>query len=145
MKLDDIFALWEIDSKIDRTELGDESLKIAQLHHKYFKIFSNERLTLKKLTNDYKALKLQKWEFYTMGPTEESQELGWQLPPQGKILRADAMQYVEADKDIVNISLKIGLQEEKLELLESIIKGLNSRGYNIKTALDYLKFTSGVN
>ena len=145
MKLDAIFELWEADSKIDRTELGEESLKIAQLHHKYFKIFSKERLTLKKLTVDYKRLKLQKYEFYTMGPTEESQALGWELPAQGKILRADAMQYVEADKDIVDISLKIGLQEEKLELLESIIKGLNSRGFNIKTALDYLKFTSGVN
>ena len=145
MKLDAIFELWEADSKIDRTELGEESLKIAQLHHKYFKIFSNERLTLKKLTVDYKRLKLQKYEFYTMGPTEESQALGWELPAQGKILRADATQYVEADKDIVDISLKIGLQEEKLELLESIIKGLNSRGFNIKTALDYLKFTSGVN
>lgn len=145
MKLEDIFAEWEKDSKIDRTELGEESLKIAQLHHKYFKIFSNERLTLRKLNVDYKQLKLAKYEFYTMGPTEETQELGWQLPPQGKILRADAQQYVEADKDIINLSLKIGLQEEKLELLESIIKGLNSRGYNIKTALDYLKFTSGVN
>lgn len=145
MKLDAIFELWEEDSKIDRTELGEESLKIAQLHHKYFKIFSNERLTLKKLTVDYKWLKLQKYEFYTMGPTEESQSLNWVLPPQGKILRADAMLYVESDKDIIDLSLKIGIQEEKLELLESIIKGLNSRGYNIKTALDYLKFTSGVN
>ena len=144
MKLDAILDLWEEDSKIDRTELGEEECKIPQIHHKYFKIFSNERLILKKLVAEMKQLKLAKWEFYTMGPTEESQEKGWQLPPQGKILRADASQYVEADKDIIDLSLKIGLQEEKLELLESIIKSLNNRGYNLKAAIDYLKFTSGV-
>lgn len=144
MKLEAILELWEQDSQIDRTELGEEECKIPQIHHKYFKIFSNERLVLRKLQADMKQLKLAKWEFYTMGPTEESHEKGWTLPPQGKILRADAMQYVEADKDIIELSLKIGLQEEKIELLESIIKSLNNRGYNLKAAIDYLKFTSGV-
>lgn len=144
MKIEAIHDLWQEDSQIDRTELGEEECKIPQLHHKYFKIFSNERLLLRKLTADLKQLKLAKWEFYTMGPTEDSVSKGWELPPQGKILRADAGQYVEADRDIIDLSLKIGLQEEKIELLESIIKSLNNRGYNIRAAIDYLKFTSGV-
>ena len=36
--LDEYFDLWAEDSKIDRTELGEESIKIPQLHHKYYKI-----------------------------------------------------------------------------------------------------------
>jgi len=51
--------------------------------------------------------------------------------------------YMEADKDIINQSLKIGYQQEKVELLESILKSLNTRGYNIKSAIDWIKFTSG--
>ena len=57
MTLEDIFELWSKDCDIDRTELGEESLKIAQLHAKYFKIFSTERLSLRKLQSDLKVLK----------------------------------------------------------------------------------------
>ena len=32
---------------------------------------------------------------------------------------ADILKMIEADKDIINIGLKIGLQQEKIELLEN--------------------------
>lgn len=143
MKLDDIYELWREDCQIDRTELGEESLKIPQLHYKYFKIYSSERLTLKKYEFDMKQLRLSKYEFYTQGPTKETQDLGWQLPPVGKVLKTDASTYIDADKDVVDLSLKISMQQEKLDLLDSIIKSLNNRGYNIKSAIDWFKFTMG--
>ncbi len=144
MKLEEIHDLWESDSKIDKTELAGESLKIPQLHHKYYKMYSNERLVLKKLNAEYKQLKLAKFEFFTQGPNEETDEKGWELPAAGRVLKADVQNYIEADKDIINLSLKIGLQEEKVEILESIIRTLNNRGYNIHTALEFIKFTNGV-
>jgi hypothetical protein len=52
---------------------------------------------------------------------------------------------MSADKDIISLSLKIGLQEEKIQALESIIKTLNSMGYNIKAAIDFQKFINGMN
>ena len=57
MKLEEIFGEWEKDSKVDRTELGDVALNIPKLHHKYFKLFSHERLLLRKLEQDMKKLK----------------------------------------------------------------------------------------
>lgn len=143
MKLESIFELWEEDSKINREMLDEESLKISILHAKYHKIYTNERLMLRKYESELKVLKLEKFEFYTQGPTKETQEKGWQLPPIGKILKADANIYVDADKDIIALTLKIGIQHEKIELLESIIKTLQNRGFQIKTALDWIKFTSG--
>ena len=144
MKLEDIFNEWDQDSRIDRTELGDEALKIPKLHHKYFKIFTNERLVLRKYEVELKQLKLAKHEFFTMGPTEETHALGWQLPPQGKILRADVNNYIDADQDVVNLTLKVGIQQEKLELLESVIKSLTGRGFNIKAAIEWEKFKVGI-
>lgn len=144
MKLEDIFTEWEQDSRIDRSELGDEVLRIPRLHHKYFKIFTNERLILRKYEVELKQLKLAKHEFFTMGPTEETHARGWQLPPQGKVLRSDLNYYVEADNEVVNLTLKIGIQQEKLELLESIIKSLTNRGFNIKSAIDWEKFKVGI-
>ena len=143
MKLDDIFAEWEQDSHIDRSELGEEALKIPKLHFKYYKIFTNERLVLRKLEADMKELKLSKNEFYTMGPTEETHAKGWRLPPQGKIIRSDVHNYIEGDKDIIQLSLKIGVQHEKIDLLESIIKSLTNRGFNIKAAIEFEKFKVG--
>ena len=143
MKIESIFDEWEKDSHIDRTELGDEAIKIPKLHHKYYKVFISERLLLRKLDADLKQLKLEKYEFYTQGPTRDQKERGWELPARGLILKGDIPTYIDADKDIVELTLKIGYQQEKIELLESIIKSLVNRGFQIKAVIDWHKFTMG--
>jgi hypothetical protein len=143
MKLDDILAEWEKDAKINPTNLGSEAIKIPQLHNKYYRIYVHEKLILRKYIEDSKALKLAKFEFYTMGPTEETHAKGWQLPPQGRVVNAQANTYVDSDKDVINLNLKLGIQHEKVDLLDSIIKSLVNRGFQIKTAVDYEKFKVG--
>jgi hypothetical protein len=143
MKFEDVFASWEKDSVIDRTELADESLKIPKLHHKYYTIYVGEKVILRKLESDMKKLKLEKHEFYTQGPTEETKQKGWRMPARGLILKADIPLYMEGDQDIIDLSLKIGMQQEKIEFLESIIKSFQTRGYIIKSAIDFLKFSMG--
>lgn len=143
MKLEDILAEWDKDTKINPTDLGNEAIKIPSLHNKYYRIYVNEKLLMRKYAEEIKALKLDKFEFYTMGPTEESHAKGWVLPPQGKILKDRAQQYVDSDKDVINLNLKLGIQHEKVDLLDSIIKSLVNRGFQIKTAVDYEKFKVG--
>jgi hypothetical protein len=142
MKLEAIYDEWKKDSDIDKTELGDESLKIPKLHHKYFQVYSSEKMLLRKYESEMKQLKLAKYEFYTMGPNEDTPK-EWRLPPRGMILKADIPAYMDGDKDIIDLSLKIGLQQEKVELLESIIKSLTNRGFQIRAAIDWFKFTMG--
>lgn len=144
MKLEDIFSLWEVDCKIDKTDLTNEAIKIPQLHHKYYRIYINERLTLRKYETQLKILKKDKFDFYTEGPTEETHALGWRLPPRGKILKADANGYVETDKDIIDLTLKIGVQIEKTDLLESIIKSIANRNFIITNAIAFEKFQLGI-
>lgn len=144
MKLEQIFEMWHQDSKIDHTELSHEALRIPQLHHKYFQVYSHERLVLRKYEAELKRLKLDKYEFYTQGPTPETHAKGWQLPPIGKIIKSDVGQYVDSDKDIIELTLKVGVQQEKIELLDSIIRSLNNRGYLIKSAIDFEKFKVGM-
>jgi hypothetical protein len=144
MKIDEILNLWKEDSGIDHTEIGDEAIKVAKLHHKYYQILSGERLLYKRYEADMKKLKLEKYEFLTQGPNEETQAKNWKLPAKGLILKADIPMYMEADQDIINLSLKIGMQLEKIDLLESIIKSVMNRGYNLKLILDWEKFKNGV-
>jgi hypothetical protein len=143
MKFEDIFDAWDKDSKIDKTELGDESLNIPRLHHKYYTMLVAERSVLRRLEADMKQLKLDKYEFYAHGHTEETKAKGWKLPPRGLILKGDVPMFVEADKDMIDLSLRIGVQQEKVEFLDSIIKTLNTRNFIIKNCLDYLKFMNG--
>ena len=143
MKLEDIQILWENDCEIDRTELGEESLKISQLHSKYFKLYSSERLLLKKLDKDYKELYRTKFEYYNgVLSHDELKQQGWE-PFSLKVLKSDLHIYVVSDRDITNFQLKIDMQKEKIDFLENIIKSLNTRGYQIKSAIDWEKFKVG--
>lgn len=144
MKLDQIFEQWDVDCKINRQELGEEALRISQLHNKYYRIFANERLVLKKYEAELKQLKLAKQEFFILGPTEETHARGWKLPPQGKVLRSDVGAYVDSDPEIVTLTLKIGMQHEKIDLLDSIIRTLRDRNFNIRAAIDWEKFKVGI-
>jgi hypothetical protein len=143
MKLEEIQQHWERDSTVDRTELGEESLRIPQLHSKYFKFFSAERLLLRKMEYEYKSLHKEKYEYYA-GTLDENtlNANGWE-PFALRVLRADIPMYLDSDTDIRNASLKIKMQEEKVEFLESILKSLPNRGYQIAQAIAWEKFKVG--
>ena len=113
MNIEEIMDLWNTDTNVDKTELGDESLKIPKLHSKYYNILIKERLTLRKYLEDMKKLKLDKYEFFTQGPNEETKDKGWRLPPKGMILKGDIPMYMDADQDVIDLTLKIGLQQER--------------------------------
>jgi len=143
MNIDEIMVLWETDTKIDKTELGDESLNIPKLHSKYYNILIRERLSLRKLESELKQLKLDKYEFLTQGPNEETRDKGWRLPPKGMVLKSDIPMYLDADQDMIDLGLKIGLQQEKIDFLDSIIKTIINRNFVIRNAIDWQKFTMG--
>lgn len=142
MKLEEIEALWEQDSKIDRTDLDNESLKIPMLHSKYYKIYLREKVQLKAEDQEYKIFYKLKHEYYTGKMSkQELDEHGWE--PFQFVLKNDLHVYIDADKDIAERLLKLQVQREKVDLLENIIKTLNGRGFLIKNAIDFIRFTSG--
>lgn len=144
MKLDDILSLWKEDSIIDITELGEEAIKISKLLQKYYEILINEKKVLLKYENEMKILRLAKHEFFTQGHNEETLEKGWELPARGTIIKSEVSIYMDADKDLIDMSLKIGIQNEKVEMLEFILKSLNNRSYNIRAAIDDRKLKLGI-
>ncbi len=143
MKLEEIQSHWEKDSVIDRTELGDESIRIPQLHSKYFKMYSEERLRLKSMMQDYKVIYRVLSEYYNGTLSEEEMEEYELKPNPLKILKNEIGMHVEANKLFQQTEWKIKIQEEKVDFLESIIKSLATRGYQIKAAVDWVKFTQG--
>jgi hypothetical protein len=143
MKLEDIQNLWFEDCKIEDDMLDEEALKIPRLHQKYYKIYTTERLLLKKLQADLKIFQQLKYEYYSGEMAQEDlAERGWE-PFYKKVLKADIQRYVDSDKEIIERTLKIAHQQEKVEFCDNIIRSLRDRGFLIKNAIDWRKFTNG--
>lgn len=144
MKLDDIFDLWKEDSYFERDELTEETLRIPQLHSKYLRTLSQERIRLKMFESDYKKLYRIMHEYYRGDLDEETlKEKGWSQNPL-KILRQDIEMYILQNQEIVDLSSKISMQKEKITVLESILQQINNRGYQIKSIIDWEKFKAGL-
>ena len=143
MKIDDIMDLWGADSRIDETELGKESLNTPFLHHKYYKLYVQEGLMLKRYEYDYNTFYKLKYEYY-MGVLDQDtlKDKGWDPNPL-KILKQDLSIYMDGDSDLQLIQAKTDIQKQKLNLLESIIKTLANRGFMIKNAIDWERFKNG--
>jgi len=143
MSTNDISAIWAADSKIDETNLMGESKRIPELHNKYYTLYYKEALRVKKLRADYKELEFAKREWIDGSMAEEDlRERGWK-PYQRKVLRNDLDKYLQADKDIIALSLKIDYHSANANYLEDIIKTIHSRNFIIKNMIDVLKFQHG--
>lgn len=143
MKLDTLTEMWAEDGQIEVADISNEAANIPKLHNKYFRLYSNEGLRLKKMKADYKQLRRLKIEYYKgQLDDDELKQNGWK-PQQLKILNSDIPMYLDADQDIIELSLRIGLQEAIVEYLESIIKQINNRGYHLKTISDWERFRTG--
>lgn len=148
MKTEEIFEEWAVDSKLDRTELGKEALDIPKLHNKYYKIYIAEKYRLMQLEADLKKTVALRHDFYSGSIDDDTlEEMGWlqEFRELGRktILKSDIPRYLDADDVIINKTLKVGMQKEKVLFVDSIIKSLVNRGFNIKAAIDFARFQSG--
>jgi len=143
MSTDDISEVWAVDCKIDETNLAGESKRIPELHSKYYSMYYKEALRVKKLKYDYKELELAKREYYDGSMAEEDlRDRGWK-PFLKKVIRQDMDKFVQADKDIIAMSLKIDYHATRANFLEDIIKTIHSRNFVVKNMIDILKFQHG--
>ena len=114
------------------------------MHSKYFKIFSVERLLLRKLEQESKQLWKDRWEYYQGNfDYEELKDRGWDQINQ-RILKSDLNIYIDSNQYWIDNNLKVAYQKEKVDFLEAIIKSLNNRGFNINAAIQWEKFKVGI-
>ena len=143
MNLSDYRSMAQDDLLIDETQLDTESSRTPQIHSKYLNFLMDEKLRLAKIQGDFKVMKKKKWLYYTGKISEEElQEENWE-PFELTVLKTDIDKFLEADDDLQLISSKIKYSEIVVEYLESVIKIINNRQWNIRSVIDWLKFTNG--
>jgi|TARA_R110002020_G_scaffold402214_4_gene612421 hypothetical protein len=128
------------DLKINDTELDLESLKTPQLHNQYMKHLTKYKLMLSRAETEYNLMKKEKWEYYT-GKADAS--VYAEKPFDLKILRTDIDKYLDSDVDLQKQKQKVDYLDTTVDFLDRTIRQIGNRGFTIKNAIDWRKFTSG--
>ena len=143
MNLEKIQELWEKDSQIDPDNLHDESLKIPQLHSKYYTLYNTITLLREKARESYAKVRLERYNYYTGKATAEVYA---EEPFPYKVREKDAIQrHLEADDKMNKVDMKIKYYDIMLKFLEEIIRNISGRTYQIKNAIEWNKFQAGYN
>lgn len=141
MTLEEIQKMWSEDAQIDDDLLCVESTRIPQLHQKYLIIFNEFSLMKKENEFRYKIMLRDKWRYYKgKAPKEMYKELPFDLKLTTK---EEVTLFLEADEDLQKIGLKIEYINQILTYLDSILKMVSNRTYQIKNAIEWQRFKGG--
>ena len=134
--------MWEKDSKIDIDNLHTESLNISIIHAKYFDMYNNITLLKKKAEQQKKNIRHERYEYYT---GKADPEIYVEDPFPKKVRDKDALQkYLDSDTKLSKISLKVEYYDVMLNYIESILKMVQNRTYQIKNSIEFMRFQSGM-
>ena len=143
MDLEKIQAMWEKDSRIDPDNLHDESLKIPQLHSKYYTLYNTITLLRERAREQYSKVRLERYNYYTGKATAEVYA---EEPFPYKVREKDAIQrHLDADDKMNKVDMKIKYYDIMLKFLEEIIRNISGLTYQIKNAIEWNKFQAGYN
>ena len=141
MNLELIQKMWSHDCIIDRDNLHEESLKIPQLHAKYYELYNNIILLKAKAEQQRKNIRHERFEYYS-GKADPETYIETPFPK--KIRDKDTLQkYLDADEKLSGICLKIDYYETLINYLQDILKVIANRTYQIKNAVEFMKFQAG--
>lgn len=144
MTLKELHDEWDKDAPIAHEKLDTEARNVPFLHAKWWRIYTREKAIYKKLTFEWDLLYRQKWEWFA-GKLDDAERLALKWEPQPlKIIQSNIGIYIAADKDCQLKRAEKEMQEEALRFIEDVIKAINKRSYDIRNAIDFMKFSMGV-
>jgi hypothetical protein len=141
-KIEELLEMWRKDCDIDRTEPGKALLDIPKLHSKYLAILSKHRLLSKEAEFKYNKMRRLKWEYYT-GKLDDDTLKSRNWEPFPYVLKSEITTYLESDDDINKYIAIKTLNDEIVELCQSIMKELNSRTFQLRDYIAWERFIQG--
>ena len=144
MKLNEIQTMWSEDCKIDQTNLGRAAARVPELHAKYLNLLTSVKLQHRKAEADYLRLRKLKMRYYKGELSkQELDELGWEQFLNNRPLKNEMDEVLAGDSDIIQVNDKLEYIRTVLYQLEQILKSINSRTWDVKSAIEWYKFTNG--
>jgi hypothetical protein len=144
MKLEDIYAMWEADCKYDDLNLDKDSLNISSLHAKYNRLLSETRSQLRAcfIQRKTRANLLRDYYLGNLNNPDDLDRIG-RPPFLQKVLKNEVQGYIDADDELIKLETRTAMLEEKVDVIVEIMKCIHKRGYDIKSAIEWRKFTNG--
>lgn len=136
----------EVLDEVERyTSFDTDNLDIAMMNgpknmSRMQRLFYSEGTKLKRLQDTLKTMRLNRWKFYQ---GKLPSDFYRKHPLQETVIKSDVDKYIDADPMITNMNRLINEAEHRVKAIENGIKCLQTRGYDVKTILDYKRFTSG--
>lgn len=142
MNLENIQEMWKRDSVIDSDLYCEESTRIPQLHQKYMELFNTFFLMQKEQEAKLKTTKRDKWLYYKgRAPASVYKDAPFDLK---LTTREEIDMFIEADEEYQKIILKLDYIGQVLAFLDSVLRQLNNRTFQIKNAIEWQKFQNGL-
>ena len=133
--------MWKKDSVIDTDLYCEESTKVPQLHRKYMEFLNTYSLMKKERELELNQLIRDKWLYYKgKAPSSVYKEMPFDLKLTTK---EEISMFIDADEDIKKIQYKLAYIDQTLVFLESVLKQINNRTFQIKNAIEWEKFKNG--
>ena len=111
------------------------------LHAKYFDLYNTIVLLRKKAEQQKKNIHHERYEYFS---GKADPEIYVENPFPKKIRDKETMQkYLDADDKLSSINMKICYYDTMLYYLESILKVIQNRTYQIKNSIEFLRFNAG--
>ena len=133
--------MWKKDSVIDTDLYCEESTKIPQLHMRYMEFHNTFSLMKRERDLEMRRLIREKWLYYKgKAPSKVYKDLPFDLKLTTK---EEINMFIESDDDICKLQYKIGYIEQMITFLDSVLKQIGNRNFQIKNAIDWEKFKNG--
>ncbi len=142
MNLEQIQEKWKADSEIKEGKYDKESIRIPQLHMRYMELYNTFALMKKDKESEMNGLWKEKWIYYKgKAPSSVYKDLPFDL----KLTTTDEIKmFIKADDDIRKLQLKIDYIEQVIFFLDGVLRQINSRNFQIKNAIEWERFQSGM-
>ena len=141
MTLDELKQIVYKHLPVDKDHLDTESLRNQELYAKFIDYKTNFDFLLAKAKGEYKVLYKEKWEYY--GGKADA-KIYVTKPFDLKVLKNDLHIYIESDKEIIDAENKIVYLETTVKYIDYVLKSIQSRGWDIKNAIEWKKFEAGM-
>ena len=126
---------------MNQDELDTESLKIPQLHARYYNLYNTILLMRKRDEAVYTSSLLDRRKYYT---GKAPADIYAQEPFPYKVRDKDDLKlYLDSDEKLSKVKLKIEYYDTMLKYLEEILRQVSNRTYQIKNAIEWRRFSSG--
>lgn len=135
---------WAKDSEVNRVKILDEILRTPKLHSKYLDMLVELRESHREIEIKVIALTRLKSRYYRGEfSKEELLEHGWDQYQGVKPIKFELENLINTDPDMILLTTKLNECRICLDALESIIKVISSRSYDLKTFIEAEKFYNG--